>query len=76
MLGWHVTKMLSLLRERGEFLSEYFAVTQKTVIGLPGLIVPGDYSLRQNSCDLFTWNNGVYGAIFSDVRFSGQGARY
>ena len=68
--------MLSLLRERGEFLSEYFAVAQKTVIGLPGLIVPGDYSLWQSSCDLFTWNNGVYGAIFSDVCSSGPGARY
>ena len=64
--------MLSLLRERSEFLSEYF-FTQKTVIELPGLVVPGEYSLRQSS--LFTWNNGVYRAIFTDVRSSGQGAR-
>ena len=74
MLGSQVTKMLSLLRERSEFLSEYFFVTQKTVTGLPGLIVPGEYSLRQSS--LFTWNNGVYWAIFSDVCSSGQRARY
>ena len=74
MLGSQVTKMLSLLRERSEFLSEYFFVTQKTVIELPGLIVPGEYSLRQSS--LSTWNNGVYRAVFSDVCSSDQGARY
>ena len=41
---------------------------------IPGLIVPGEYSLRQSS--LSTWNNGVYRAVFSDVCSSDQGARY
>ena len=41
------------MRERSEFLSEYFVGTQKSVTGLPGLIVPGDYSLRKARV---TWN--------------------
>ena len=41
------------MRERSEFLSEYFVGTQKSVTGLPGLIVPGDYSLRKAHV---TWN--------------------
>ena len=61
------------MRERSEFLSEYFVGTQKSVTGLPGLIVPGDYSLRKARV---TWNSGVCWAIFSDIRSSGQGARY